>query len=80
MGHKVTEKRGKTFLSSAYDKALLVVACSTPYLAYADIDVSKGSEQLALGLAAVGVLGGAKLAPSALTWTWSLLTSMARRG
>ncbi len=76
----VQEKNGKTFLSRSYDKLLVVSACAMPYLAHADIDVSKGSDQLALGLAAVGALGASKLAPSALTWTWSLITGMARRG
>ncbi len=77
----VQEKNGKTFLSRSYDKLLVVSAFAMPCLAYADgIDVSKGSDQLALGLTAVGALGAAKLAPSALTWTWSLITGMARRG
>lgn len=48
--------------------------------AHAALDMSQGTEQLALGLAAVGALGAAKLAPSALVWVWGLVTGTARRG
>lgn len=44
------------------------------------LDMSQGTTQLALGLAAVGALGAAKLAPSALSWVWSLVTRNASRG
>lgn len=49
--------------------------------AHADgLDMGDGTTQLALGLAAVGAIGAAKLAPAALTWVWSLVTSTAKRG
>ena len=44
------------------------------------LDMGDGVTQLALGLAAVGAIGAAKLAPAALTWVWSLVTQNAKRG
>lgn len=43
------------------------------------LDMSDATTQLALGLAAVGAIGAAKLAPAALTWVWALVTSAAKR-
>ena len=43
------------------------------------LDMSDATTQLALGLAAVGAIGAAKLAPAALTWVWSLVTGAAKR-
>ncbi|KMU98228.1 hypothetical protein ACS72_16565 [Acinetobacter sp. VT 511] len=43
------------------------------------LDMSEATTQLALGLAAVGAIGAAKLAPAALTWVWSLVTGAAKR-
>ena len=36
------------------------------------LDMTQGTTQLALALAAIGALGAAKLAPAALTWVWFL--------
>lgn len=49
--------------------------------AHADdtLDMDKASAQLGLGLAAIGALGAAKLAPAALTWVWGLVTRYAQR-
>lgn len=44
------------------------------------LDMGDATTQLALGLAAVGAIGAAKLAPAALTWVWSLVTRTASRG
>lgn len=43
------------------------------------LDMSDATAQLVLGLAAVGAIGAAKLAPAALTWVWSLVTGAAKR-
>lgn len=43
------------------------------------LDMSDATTQLTLGLAAVGAIGAAKLAPAALTWVWSLVTGAAKR-
>lgn len=44
------------------------------------LDMSQGTTQLALALAAIGALGAAKLAPAALTWVWGIVTRTASRG
>lgn len=76
----VREKNGRTFLST-YNKVLVGAAAATPLFAFADgLDMSSATTQFALGLAAIGALGAAKLAPSALTWVWGLVTGNARRG
>lgn len=43
------------------------------------LDMSQGTTQLALALAAIGALGAAKLAPAALTWVWGIVTRTASR-
>lgn len=75
----------KPTLKQRYQKIVNVAAIvSTPVVlaasAHAEgLDMSDGTTQLALGLAAVGAIGAAKLAPAALTWVWSLVTSTAKR-
>ena len=44
------------------------------------LDMSDATGTLVLALAAIGALGAAKLAPAALTWVWSIVTGMAKRG
>ena len=46
----------------------------------AAIDMSEATGTLVLALAAIGALGAAKIAPAALTWVWSMVTGMAKRG
>ncbi|STZ02999.1 Uncharacterised protein [Moraxella equi] len=48
--------------------------------AHASLDMSAGTEQLGLALAAIGALGAAKLAPSALSWVWARVNRDASRG
>lgn len=66
------------------DKAALSLALTAgmamPALAADPLDVSTGVEYLGLALAAIGALGAAKLAPSAIMWVWGMVTSGARRG
>lgn len=70
----------KAKLASIYNKVLFGVAVAMPMFAHADLDMSEGTTQLALGLTAVGALGAAKLAPAALSWVWSMVTRVASRG
>lgn len=44
------------------------------------IDMSEATGTLVLALAAIGALGAAKIVPAALTWVWSMVTGMAKRG
>nr|QJS05421.1 hypothetical protein [Psychrobacter sp.] len=44
------------------------------------LDMADATATLVLALAAIGALGAAKLAPAALTWVWSIVTGMAKRG
>jgi hypothetical protein len=44
------------------------------------IDMTEATGTLVLALAAIGALGAAKIAPAALTWVWSMVTGMAKRG
>lgn len=71
-------------LKTKYHKAVNATAIGAVALsstfAHATLDISEGTTQLALGLAAVGGLGAAKLAPSALAWVWALVTRNASRG
>ena len=61
--------------------AVVIVPVAFAASAHADgLDMSNGVTQLALGLAAIGAIGAAKLAPSALTWVWNLVTQNAKRG
>ena len=78
----VTEKRGSVSLKSRYNQALVVVAASLPLFANAaeGVDTTAVIATIALGAGAVGALGAAKIAPAALTWVWSLVTGMAKRG
>lgn len=78
--NQVVESRGRVVLKSRYNQVLVGVAASLPLLAMAEVDMTEGTTQLALGVAAVGALGAAKMAPAALTWVWSLVTGMAKRG
>lgn len=71
-------------LVGAYNKAVVAGVVSLPALAFAAeptaIDTTGVVATLALAVAAVGALGAAKLAPAALTWVWSLVSGMAKRG
>ncbi len=71
-------------LAGAYNKAVVAGVVSLPALAFAEaptaIDTTGVVATLALAVAAVGALGAAKLAPAALTWVWSLVSGMAKRG
>lgn len=77
---KVVQKM-KSFYKRHENKVLVVAATSVPATAFAadPLDISSGTEQLGLGLAAVGALGLAKLAPAALAWVWTLVTRVAQR-
>lgn len=76
----------KPTLKQRYNKIVNTAAVvATPVIlasaAHAEgLDMTQGTTQLALGLAAVGAIGAAKLAPAALTWVWSLVTGTAKRG
>lgn len=73
----------KTNTRSYSTMAAVAVIATFPMFAQAaegGLDMSDGVTQLALAVAAVGALGAAKLAPAALTWVWSLVTGMAKRG
>lgn len=77
----VAEYKGKTFLKSAHNKLLVGAAAALPLVAMAEpLDMTDGVTQLGLAIGAIGALGASKVAPSALTWVWSLVTGMARRG
>ena len=77
----VVEKNGKTFLKSAHNKLLVGAAAALPLVAMAEpLDMTEATTQLGLGLAAVGALGAAKLAPAALSWVWGMVTRVASRG
>lgn len=73
-------------LKAKYQKSVNAVAVgsvavvSSSAFAADALDMSKGIEQLVLALAAIGALGAAKLAPSALAWVWSKVNSTASRG
>lgn len=73
-------------LKAKYQKSVNAVAVgsvavvSSSAFAADALDISKGVEQLVLALAAIGALGAAKLAPSALAWVWSKVNSTASRG
>ena len=75
----------KPTLKQRYQKVVNVAAViGTPIVlataAHADgLDMGSAITQLGYGLAAVGAIGAAKLAPAALTWVWSLITSTAKR-
>lgn len=66
-------------LSSVYGKAVVLTGAALPLFAHAELDMAAAETQLGLGLAAVGALGAAKLAPAALSWVWSLVTRVAQR-
>ena len=76
----VAENKGRTFLKSTYNKALVGVAVALPLVANAELDMSEATTQMALGLGALGVIGAAKLGPNALAWVWGLVTSNMKRG
>lgn len=76
----VVESRGRTILKSRYNQALVVVAAGLPLFAHAEVDMTAATAVLVSATAAVGALGAAKVAPAALTWVWSLVTGMAKRG
>lgn len=44
------------------------------------LEMGDATGTLVLALAAIGALGAAKIAPAALTWVWSMVTGMAKRG
>jgi len=73
----------RTRLSLLKNKIAVVAVASAPLSAFAvetAIDTTSVVSTLGLAVAAVGALGAAKLAPAALTWVWSLVTGMAKRG
>ncbi len=74
---KTLKQRYHTAINRA---AVVIVPVAFAASAHAELDMSEGATQLALGLAAVGAIGAAKLAPSALTWVWNLVTQNAKRG
>lgn len=73
-------------LKDKYQKSVNAVAVgsvavvSSSAFAADALDMSKGTEQLTLALAAIGALGAAKLAPSALSWVWARVNRDASRG
>lgn len=70
----------KTYQKVVNYAALAVTPVVLATSAHAEpLDMSDATTQLALGLAAVGAIGAAKLAPAALTWVWSLVTGAAKR-
>lgn len=76
----VETKRSK--LKDLSNKVALGAVIASPLAANAAeaIDTSGVVTTLGLAVAAVGALGAAKLAPAALTWVWSLVSGMAKRG
>lgn len=77
----VVKARRQSFLKSAHNKVLVAGAAALPLVAMAEpLDMSDATTQLGLGLAAVGALGAAKLAPAALSWVWGMVTRVASRG
>lgn len=70
----------RSFLSHRYNQILVGAGASLPLFAFAEIDTTAVVTTIGLGAAAVGALGAAKIAPAALTWVWSLVTGMAKRG
>lgn len=78
----VTENRGRLSLKSRYNQVVIGAVAAVPLFANAaeGIDTTAVLATIALGAAAVGALGAAKIAPAALTWVWSLVTGMAKRG
>lgn len=76
-----TEVKTPSKFNASYNKLLVGAAAAAPLFAMAEpLDMTDGVTQLGLAVAAVGALGAAKVAPAALTWVWSLVTGMARRG
>lgn len=76
-------KTAKSRLASKLGNASLVVATvimASAAHAEAGLDVAAGVTELGYAAAAVGLLGAAKIAPSALMWTWGMVTRMASRG
>lgn len=70
-------------LSLIKNRLIIGSVVAMPLLANAAgeaIDTSGVVTTLGLAVAAVGALGAAKLAPAALTWVWSLVSGMAKRG
>ncbi|MFW2178532.1 MULTISPECIES: hypothetical protein [unclassified Moraxella] len=78
----VAQKKPRTTYQRIVNGVAVVVApVAMAMSAHADgLDVSQGTIQLALALAAIGALGAAKLAPAALTWVWGIVTRTASRG
>lgn len=76
----VQTKNVQSLLGSTYNKLLVAGAFALPLVANANLDMGEATTQLGLGLAAVGALGAAKLAPAALSWVWSMVTRVASRG
>ncbi len=66
--------------TSRYNQLLVGAAASVPLFAMAEVDMTAATAVLVSATAAVGALGAAKVAPAALTWVWSLVTGMAKRG
>lgn len=74
----------RSSLRSKYNRVVVGAFAVAPVFAMAEggtaLDMSTATSTLVLALAAVGALGAAKVAPAALTWVWSLVTGMAKRG
>lgn len=78
----VQEKNGKTFLQRAavVGSSVVVFGTANANAAAGALDMGDATTTLVLALAAIGALGAAKIAPAALTWVWSIVTGMAKRG
>lgn len=70
----------RSVLKSRYNQVLVAAGASLPLFAFAEIDTTAVVATLGSATLAVGALGAAKVAPAALTWVWSLVTGMAKRG
>ena len=76
----VAKPAKRSLLKSRYNQVLVGACASLPLLAMAEVDTTAVVATLGSASLAVGALGAAKVAPAALTWVWSLVTGMAKRG
>jgi hypothetical protein len=70
----------KSRFGNALTAGVLAMSAIGANAAPAAIDMADATGTLVLALAAIGALGAAKIAPAALTWVWSMVTGMAKRG
>ena len=78
--NNVSTVKAPSKFNSRYNKLLVGAAAAMPLFAFAEVDMTAATAVLVSATAAVGALGAAKVAPAALTWVWSLVTGMAKRG